>query len=351
MGVPATRPYTVIMMKGLVKELIFLLADVLGINFIFRRLTGGEIRVLMYHGVASRPLPTDSWTRLDRDKFRLQMDHLKRCYRVVSPACLPENQPRLKGAVVITFDDGLKNVYSDAWPILKERGLRAICFVLPALSERGELVWPDDLYGRLLSGPCDHLDWNRYELGHIRHGHDKKTAARDIIHILKSRPHSERTAFLDYLRRECPLDDSLKSEMALMTPDEIKELAESDEFEIGPHTDTHPILSTMSPDQQEKEIADSINRIESWGIEPVPLFAYPNGRPEDFNEATIEILVESGVKAAVSTQDGFHSPADDRYRINRIPVGADMSRREFNARLSGFFYFLKQLTGRPRRRG
>ncbi len=131
-----------------------------------------------------------------------------------------------------------------------------------------------------------------------------------------------------------------------MTMEQIGALSESAEFEIGLHTDTHPILSTQTRDEQAVEISGCKRKLDDGGIKYIDMFAYPNGRSQDFNEDSVELLKENGIKAAFTTEDGFFNPGNDLYRIKRIPIGADMGRVEFAARLSGFYYFIRSLIER-----
>ena len=41
----------------------------------------------------------------------------------------------VKRSVLLTFDDGLKHVWTVAYPILKKYGLRATCFLIPGISD------------------------------------------------------------------------------------------------------------------------------------------------------------------------------------------------------------------------
>jgi hypothetical protein len=50
--------------------------------------------------------------------------------------------------------------------------------------------------------------------------------------------------------------------------------------------------------------------------------------------------------AALTTVDGLWEQQTDRFSIPRIAIGAGISRWEFKARLSGFYYFLRQFDKR-----
>lgn len=339
----------------MLRNCIFFLADVLGINVLFRRINARKVRVLMYHGVSSDALPTFYWTHLNADMFRWQMAHLKRHYSCVKASAigtwLNEDAEVPLNAAVVTFDDGLRNIYTDARPILKEHGLNAICFVLPELSRENAIIWPNAIYDVILNTRAEHLDLSDFGLGTISLTEDanqRAETARLLSGELKSWPDARRRELMKKLLDKYRPDESpLTERFRLMTLSEIRELALSDEFQIGIHGSSHSILSTMPRQRQQEEIMRALNELKELSIDAVPVFAYPNGRPEDFNRDTIEILKELSFDTAFTTSEGMLNRTDDGYRLARIPVGADTSKSEFKARLSGFFYFLRRLVKGP----
>lgn len=91
-----------------------------------------KIPILMYHSISYEK---DNILRLPKEKFRKQMKYLKdNNYTTLSldelysymktGKCLPSKP------IVITFDDGYKDNYTNAYPILKEFKLKATVFVI-----------------------------------------------------------------------------------------------------------------------------------------------------------------------------------------------------------------------------
>lgn len=342
-------------MKRLIKNLLFGIADLIGLNHLFRLFTAGKHRALMYHGVSAEGLPTFYWTHLALSEFEWQMQYVKKHFHVMRTSDLlvelEQGGVTHSPSVVITFDDGLANVHSEAWPVLKRMGIPAVCFVLPSLSEGNQMIWPNLVYRAVLGSANSRADLEKLGIENIAEGFfdkDPGALAARLSQKLKTLPHHERQHFLAGLNAPSEqFEKPLTSQLRLMTPAEIEELAKSEEFEIAFHGSRHPILSTMSADEQRQDIARAIEDLGNWSIPTIPVFAYPNGRPEDFNEDTVKILRDLGFRAAFTTEDGLIDDNDDRFRLKRIAVGADTSRSEFKARVSGLFYFLSS----PGRRG
>ena len=87
---------------------------------------------------------------------------------------------------------------------------------------------------------------------------------------------------------------------------------------FGAHTVTHPVLSRVTHAQLQEEIQVSKKTIEQKLQADVRHFAYPFGRPSDFNEAAVRCLRDQGFKTAVTTEFGFNSPGDDLLRLKRF---------------------------------
>lgn len=107
---------------------------------------------LMYHHVQSAEKAKESkqtGLTVNTDKFRLQMQYLKtNGFTTVQPANLiaffDQGVPLPKKSVLITFDDGYKDFYSDALPILKEMGFTATMFLPTGLTNNfGYLNWSE----------------------------------------------------------------------------------------------------------------------------------------------------------------------------------------------------------------
>jgi peptidoglycan/xylan/chitin deacetylase (PgdA/CDA1 family) len=111
---------------------------------------GPKVPVLMYHGVSKtaerdkRARSTNPAYCLSTRAFREQMNWLaeNRFPTLSLQTLLDQQSLHDNKAVVITFDDGWLNNYTEAFPILKERGLSATVFVATGFIGRsGYMNW------------------------------------------------------------------------------------------------------------------------------------------------------------------------------------------------------------------
>lgn len=90
--------------------------------------------ILMYHSIGQGNL----FFNVQPEYFIKQMAYLKnRQFKVISLKDLIERlireQPIPKKTVVLTFDDGYQDNYSNVWPVLKEHNFPATIFLIPGL--------------------------------------------------------------------------------------------------------------------------------------------------------------------------------------------------------------------------
>ncbi len=115
-----------------------------------------DLIILMYHHVAEPPRRSSLRRSPPRSvplrglyvtprQFAWQLDRLRDAgARFCSFAALPDAQAAGSGPwVMLTFDDGYRDVYEQAWPVLRGRGIPAV--VYPVVGDIGKsgVVWPE----------------------------------------------------------------------------------------------------------------------------------------------------------------------------------------------------------------
>ncbi|MFO7961215.1 MAG: polysaccharide deacetylase family protein [Nitriliruptoraceae bacterium] len=112
--------------------------------------------VLIYHRVGGG---TPDERDLETEQFEAQLEELQRCRVVSLDAALDEldrgdDSPK----VVLTFDDGFAEVYTTAWPLLRDAGLPFTLYVTTAYLD-GVMHWP----GSTSQHPGPALTWQQLE--------------------------------------------------------------------------------------------------------------------------------------------------------------------------------------------
>jgi peptidoglycan/xylan/chitin deacetylase (PgdA/CDA1 family) len=282
--------------------------------FVRRRFSRGRATLLNYHR-----FPPDQLVTLRR-----QFEYLARECHVLSmselAASLREGRPIPGHAAVITVDDGHRDFYTIAYPILKELRLPAIMY-LPTAFLDGAWLWFDRYQFIFRNSPLDRaqIDDTAVDLS--------SPAARDHSFGVIARrsqwlPAEERDRYGDrlaeVLRVEIPA--APPKEYAPLRWDDIRAMTRNG-IEFGGHTVNHPILETLrSPESLADEIGGCKLRIEKELEAPVEHFAYPSGKADEISPAAKEAVKQAGYRTAVTTQLGQARPGDDPFWLHRIGV-------------------------------
>lgn len=193
------------------------------------------------------------------EEFRRYCDFFARYFDVVPLSDLVDrlrSGKALTGKLAITFDDGYRDNWSHARPILRDAGLPATFFVATGYLGTDRIApWDRDL------GPSpDWMTWNQIE--------------------------------------------GLKEEG----------------FEIGAHTVDHVDLGGISGSCARHEIRECGIQLERRLGEWPQLFSYPFGRPTNIAQANRKRINQAGYRSCFSAFGGTVTPSTSPFRIPRVPV-------------------------------
>lgn len=305
--------------------------------------------ILMYHRVAA--LALDPWgLAVDPSRFEEQIEILSRAamplplshaVRALADQTLPPN------AVVVTFDDGYADNLTTATPVLERHGVPATFFICSGQIGSGQAFWWDTLT-RILLGPAllppvlgipdagtaSHVrgraaeysaDERAADREHVQSGRGSASPRlefyRSVHRRLQPMRPSPRAAEIDALARWAGVDHgavcAAGADRALDEA-EVARLAANPLYEIGGHTVTHPLLTTIPPAEQREEIAGASRALASLAGHPISSLAYPYG---NHNDTTCAIVRDLGLSAACTTERRGVRPPIDITRLPRLAVG------------------------------
>jgi peptidoglycan/xylan/chitin deacetylase (PgdA/CDA1 family) len=256
--------------------------------------------------------------------FESQLSFLASRCRVISLAeavAVLEEGTLLGEHVVITFDDGYRDNYEFAFPILRRHGLPATIFVTVDGLESGTFGWYT-FDQAILRSSRKALDLSWFGLGvlDLESKESKALSIRTLHDQLKRCPHDQRLEVVRHVVREMSAEGVVDAERIMLTWEEAREMQESGLVTIASHTMTHPILTRINRETAWDEIVRSKSTIEDKLNAAVDLFAYPNGTLHDYDEDIIRMLKSAGYKAACSTTPGPVTPPVDLFRLPRVDV-------------------------------
>lgn len=299
-----------------------------GLGFYKRR---NKAIVLMYHRMLRSPREEPVFVQpgmyVSTDTFRRQAAFLKEKFHVLPLAELVERIETGKsvgGCCAITFDDGWRDNFTHAFPVLQEFQLPATVFLATGFIGTNRLFWPEELafylqQSEVRSKPRQSQVVDRF-LSKVADDKNAEDFIENAILTLKSWSPGEREEVLEHLRLACPAVPRVRP---LMNWEETKEMQSSALISFGAHTSNHVILDQVSQEQAEEEIACSQQEIENRLGVRAEFFAYPNG---NFTSSLQAILKKHGFRGAVTTRKGWVGAGEPLFEIPRIGMHEDVSR-------------------------
>jgi peptidoglycan/xylan/chitin deacetylase (PgdA/CDA1 family) len=324
-----------------VKELAARMLCMAGVPALARRRMRGQLAILMYHGVEANPLSPPCPYVIDAATLRRQLEFVRRHFHVLP---LEEALERLRAgtlpdhAAALTFDDGTRNIATHAAPILRDLGLPAAVFLSTGPMGTGEALWADCLWTSFAQTKLPAIDLAAVGLGtcSLRSHAERSMAWTAAAAHLKELPDEERMARVKWLVATLgPKFDAYGGPFQLLSWDEARGLANDGLVTLHPHSVTHPILSRCSDEKVEYEISESCATLERETGHAPTIFAYPNGRLEDFDERVRAALRRNGICWALSTSRGFAHWDSDPFALPRIGIASNISPARFRFNVSG----------------
>jgi len=284
-----------------------------------RKRRGRNLQILIYHRVNDEG--DQFFPGIPTGVFARQMEYLASHWNVLP---LEDALERVKrkdvpdNAMAITFDDGYRDNFLHAFPILKKLSLPATIFLATGVIGTGRTLWHDRVFSAfretrvpVLTGIPSESD--QYDLQTIE---SKLAAQGKILRFIWSLDEDDRTRWIDRLREKLQVSDHQDASKSMLTWDEIR-LMHGQGVSFGAHTVTHPILSKLPSHRALEELQQSKATIERELQAPVRTFAYPIGRREDYNEDTKRFVREAGYTCALTTVPGTNTDEANPFELRR----------------------------------
>jgi peptidoglycan/xylan/chitin deacetylase (PgdA/CDA1 family) len=243
---------------------------------------------------------------------------LARHFEVIGPHDVPAAAVSRGRSVLLTFDDGYRDNYELAFPVLKRRGLQATFFVTTGFLDQPRVPWWDELAWMVQTSRSDVIAGGEWLPGELRlTPGNRRGAIRALDKAYKSLPGHQTEEFLDFCGSRAGTgrcDPALGAEL-WMTWAMAAEMRDAG-MSIGGHTVNHPVLARLSHTEQQTEVAECRRRIEQELRTPMEVFAYPVGLPGTFDARTRACLEREGVRIAFS----FGGGRPRRHTLDRLAV-------------------------------
>jgi peptidoglycan/xylan/chitin deacetylase (PgdA/CDA1 family) len=299
-----------------------------------RHLNRNRLRILTYHRFSHV-------SRDYRQAWRQQCEHIKRFYTPVSlsqaVSWIGSGTPFPKHSLLLTVDDGFRDFFTIAYPVLSEFGIPATVYLVSDFLDGKDWLWWNkvDYAIQACAQPLLRISLSTGEIQCPIETPQQRDAAVDtVIEALKQVPDPERLRVVSELPQtlKVSLPPRPPEPFAPLSWDEARNMAEH-RIEFGAHTMSHPILSrVLEQSALRYEIEGSKKRIEQELQSPVAHFCYPNG---DHDARVVQEVKQAGFKSAVTTELGLNDPGADLLQLKRIYSDVSVTPQYFRQGCAG----------------
>jgi len=261
-------------------------------------------------------------------------NHVRQCLTYIrkhgyQPLSLDEYADKIKNqqpipikSVVFTIDDGFYDQYEIGGVLFSEFDIPLTCYAITDFLDNKMWPWDDQIRYILENTKKNNIqghytDGTDFSLNDIKHNTKKLT--RYFQNQIKEHSHENLYKWLSsfYTLTDVEIPTSVPDIYKPMSWSDAQRFTDSGHL-IAPHTLTHRILTQLPLYEVEKEIKNSIVRVKEMLSHSSKSFAYPTGRPQDFNNQIIEVLKKEEMLCAVDTRHLHALSSIDLYRIPRF---------------------------------
>ena len=270
--------------------------------------------ILCYHRIGVEELGGPSRLSTSPENFRAHIKWLRSLgYNFVSLENFSEKGP---GLCSVTFDDGYKDLITEALPLLVELRVPATIFISSYFIQN-EAPFPADLFCPQHGDRAENI-----ESWHF-----------DPLHRLTSLP------LHDFFREHARLAANfghLCHDGEPMSKEDIEIAAKESLLTFGPHTHTHRSIPNVPHEELATELAAPVNYLQDLNVPMLNFYAIPFGQGVHVSEAVAMKIRELGFEPLTTiplTPSAAKRSAMSRFGQPRISIGP-WPLREFQLKLS-----------------
>jgi peptidoglycan/xylan/chitin deacetylase (PgdA/CDA1 family) len=247
---------------------------------------------------------------------------------------MEHNLPFPDRACLITFDDGWRDNFTNAFPILNRHKVPAVIFLAADYVGSQKTFWQEN-FSRLLiklrhqyvngtAAGADIPGVERQRLERLLSSPESemREIINDLVATQKQQPMQETIQLIEQLTKLLnPEPEKQEGKDRLLPWDEVEQMAALG-IAFESHGKSHSILTTLHPKEAQAEIRDSKEQIEMILNKSVCAFSYPNG---NYDDQIVALVRDSGYKVGFGVTPGYVSAISDPYRLCRINIHEDMT--------------------------
>lgn len=308
-------------MRTSIKKILLPIIAHTGLLQLLKFFHGRKHIVLTFHRVLfpGRKNNFDTCPTVTVNNFELILNYVMRRYEIVSLQFLCENLNSSKRLLAITFDDGWRDNYTNAYSILKKYEIPATIFmttgkigsVLPFWQQRLGFIFQDVIKG----------------------SHSPKKIT-DIIGMAESTDINQELYFTIIEKwKSFPMEkienkiagfsfaDNIAKDRLFLSVEEIQLMVNEGLVDFGSHTENHVILPNESLSKVKSELYESKKKLEDVIGKKIYMLSYPNG---NVSRDIVQQAESIGYSIGCTTQVRCIGGKVDKMMLPRIDTEWDM---------------------------
>lgn len=293
--------------------------------------------VLTYHRITNEVEWPDSLV-VSPEQFERQVAFLKQRFQLLSASAVADiiraEKPFPSGSCLITFDDGWRDNYTEAFPILQAYQVPALIFLTTDYIGTCKRFWHETLARILYSIPYQSGGQRRTNIRY-EEGSELTRLVGTVSSVLPVDREEIVTAVTEEWKVLAPpvIEARIKQleamtgiqmvdvSPAMLTWNEVDTMASAG-IEFGSHTQSHALLDQITRREMKEELCSSKSVLEAHLNMPVHFIAYPNG---NYNEDVIAMVREAGYLGGFTCDVGFNNNSGRPYTLKRKHVLNELS--------------------------
>lgn len=294
-------------------------------NFIINKLYSGIATIFTLHRVH----PFEKWKLAPNENMKITPEFLENFvvklktegYKFISLDSLYDiliHKERVEKQIVLTFDDGYKDNFVYAFPVLKKHAIPFTIYITTSFINRTTILWWYALEDLILLK--DEISLSTGHTFSCKTIPDKVFSFMKIREIILSLDQNNLLEELNKLFRFYDINWSAKCDSLALNWSEVIQLSMNELVTIGGHTNNHFALNKISDMDVLRELNESHSLIESFINKPVLHFSYPYGTTDTVGKKEFDIIKKVKLKTATTTRAGniYYKHIDFLHSLPRI---------------------------------
>lgn len=220
----------------------------------------------------------------------------------------------------LTFDDGYRDNFITAYPLLKRLGVPFTIYVTTSFPDGTALLWWDAIERAIRNN--DNITLADGQVIPCLNAREKIDAFDRLRTLIMSLPRQRLRENIDAMFEGMYFDWERICAAEALSWDEICVMARDPLVTIGAHTVTHPVLASLTTEHALFEMQHSRQRIEASVGLPVQHFCYPFGSRNEVGLREFEMAKALGFQTATTTRWGniFKAHRTHLHGLPRVPL-------------------------------